>query len=152
MMEDEQTHDNSLEYSEGFMYPAEPNNNTDEELERLADEIATKKIAEFINKLLSITIPAHNTRITLIAFAIACGVNVGYLLNCEDTLASISKSLGCTKAALSAAVNTISEQYHIKTYTGIQQNAKSTYKTSNYRQPTDNSRIQRTTKRKSRNV
>lgn len=149
--------DNSLNYSEEFNYPSESSSKErEEEIEHLADEIAVKKTAEFISRLLSIVIPAQNTKIQLVAFAVASGVNVGFLLNCEDTLTSISKAIGCTRAALSAAVITISEQYNIKTYTGKHNESKDTYQHTNYRKPATikenkpkSSRVERSTKRKS---
>lgn len=126
----------SLEQTAAFQYPAESfttemNYQLSESIRREVEE----NTSEFINRFLSLILPAKDVRLEAVAFSYACGIDVSYLFNCDNTLSDIAKSIGVSKQVLSYHVNSIVKQFDVRTNTGKNQERKIIYETSNFHKP-----------------
>lgn len=131
--EDKDNITNNANIATPFEYPEEPL--TEEERlykENQIHQEAEKKAAEFLNRFLALILPCKDTRLELISFAMACGVDVGFYFGTENTVTAIAKQLGCSKQVLSYHIKAISEQFSIHNNSGKTYESKTIYQTTNF--------------------
>jgi len=125
--------DNNINFSVNFKYP-------DDEEDRRSMEILS--LNEFINKFAVYLISSKDSKQCLCAILYATNYDIGILLNTENTIASISKSLGLSKQNFSSLVKQVSKELNITTTnTGMLSEAKKCYRTTNYRKVKNNERL-----------
>ena len=125
--------ENNINLSVNFMYPTEPEEQTEKSIPNLN---------EFINKFAVYLISSKDSKHCLCALLYATNYDIGILLNTENTIASIAKSLGLSKQNFSSLVKQVSKELNItNTNTGMLSEAKKEYKTTNYRKVKNNERF-----------
>lgn len=71
----------------------------------------TENTPELLLHLLYSLLECRNPKLKLIAMSYASGIDVSYILGCENTLTSISKKLGVSKQNLHKELKLVLKQY-----------------------------------------
>lgn len=97
-------------------------------------ETPREESIEFVGRLLSYIITSNDPRLILASLAYACGYDLSFLLGCENTEASISRTLGVTRGAFSKSVKLVQKHFNIQyVNSGKSSTTRKTYATKNFR-------------------
>jgi hypothetical protein len=86
--------ENNLECSTDFKYP------DDNALESDSPE----KCLELLNRICNYVIPSRNITLTLISLFYSSGIDLSYVLQCENSESAIAKKLGVPKQTLHTCI------------------------------------------------
>jgi hypothetical protein len=94
------------------------------------------KSAEILRNLAVYVLPARNPRLTLAALFHAAGVDLSYILNCENSLTEIAKVMGVPKTTFSTMVQQVRRDFDIgHSSTKHIGRTSDVYSNSNFRKP-----------------
>jgi hypothetical protein len=94
------------------------------------------KSAEILRNLAVYVIPSRNPRLTLVALFHAAGVDLSYILNCENSLTEIAKVMGVPKTTFSTMVQQVRRDFDIgHSSTKHIGRTSDVYSSSNFRKP-----------------
>lgn len=77
------------------------------------EPVEEDKTQELLMHLFFLLIEAKNPKVTLCAYCYVFGLDLGYLLQCENTISSISSRLGISKQRFHKVVNQIATKHAI---------------------------------------
>ena len=71
------------------------------------------RMLELVNRLVYLIVPSKNPRIKICALAYACGIDISFMLNCQNTEIGIAKAIGATQQTFHWNVEQIIKEFNI---------------------------------------
>jgi hypothetical protein len=125
---------NNINVSVPFMYPEETTT------QELVEQLCSSKMNDLLNKLAIYVLPAKDPRLTLIALFFAAGVDLEYILNCENTEIALAKKLGIPKQTMSLVVKQVRQDFNLE-HSSTKMHGKTAEKyENNYRRPANDTK------------
>lgn len=107
--------DNNIKYSTPFEYPFEDNTN---ETNNICD--CNNKCIQMLTNLATYILPSDNPTLSLVCLLFASGIDLSYILNCNNTETDLAKKFGVSKQLVSLYCKRITKDFNL-THTPVLQ-------------------------------
>lgn len=123
---------NNIQLSVPFTYPNDETNQG-----TLTKEALNEHLSIMLGKMATYILPAKDPRLTMIALFYAAGIDLSYILNCNNTESAIAKRIGIPKQTMSLAVKQIRKQFNLVHSTTNKTGMSADKYNNNYRKTTN---------------